>query len=184
MKRGHNSTTATVGGLTSDLHMPTWLKLILVCTITFTLLFYSLTATVSLGPSVSTTRSSSSSSSLLRARAGIDFSSVERDSLVAQIQSEPVMMYSKDFCRYCHSVKALFAKYDIPYTVSEINVNVPRSEMLKTQAILMSISGQKSVPNIFIGGVHVGGNDTIYAMLHSGELKTRLDLLRVHNKLL
>ena len=42
-------------------------------------------------------------------------------------------------------------------------------------AALKSYSGQRTVPNIYIGGVHVGGNDDTQAKAKNGKLKKLLD---------
>ena len=42
------------------------------------------------------------------------------------------------------------------------------------QAALLEISGQRTVPNVFIGGAHVGGNDDVHNANNSGDLKAKL----------
>ena len=46
---------------------------------------------------------------------------------------------------------------------------------LVTQAILFKITEQKTVPNVFIGGKHIGGNSQLQQLAKSGELKGILD---------
>lgn len=43
------------------------------------------------------------------------------------------------------------------------------------QAALLEISGQRTVPNVFIGGAHVGGNDDVQKAKKSGDLKAKLE---------
>ena len=38
------------------------------------------------------------------------------------------------------------------------------------QSILAQISGQRTVPNIFIGGEHLGGNSDLCETIQDGEL--------------
>ena len=42
------------------------------------------------------------------------------------------------------------------------------------QAALLEVTGQRTVPNIFVGGRHIGGNDDAQAKAASGELQTML----------
>ena len=43
------------------------------------------------------------------------------------------------------------------------------------QAALLQISGQRTVPNIFINGKHLGGNSDLCDALDDGELLDLLD---------
>eukprot|EP00590_Aulacoseira_subarctica_P004760 CAMPEP_0172425384 /NCGR_PEP_ID=MMETSP1064-20121228/31736_1 /TAXON_ID=202472 /ORGANISM="Aulacoseira subarctica , Strain CCAP 1002/5" /LENGTH=51 /DNA_ID=CAMNT_0013168197 /DNA_START=249 /DNA_END=404 /DNA_ORIENTATION=+ len=42
------------------------------------------------------------------------------------------------------------------------------------QAALAELTGQRTVPNVFIKGKHLGGNDKTQAASKSGELKKML----------
>lgn len=42
------------------------------------------------------------------------------------------------------------------------------------QDALEELTGQRTVPNVFIGNKHIGGNSDVQALLKSGELKTKL----------
>ncbi|WP_285164404.1 glutaredoxin, partial [Mycobacterium tuberculosis] len=44
------------------------------------------------------------------------------------------------------------------------------SDGAETQAALQQISGQRTVPNIFIGGKHIGGCDDLMASNSAGKL--------------
>ena len=44
------------------------------------------------------------------------------------------------------------------------------------QAALLEISGQKTVPNVFIKGQHLGGNDVTQAAAKSGKLQEMLGI--------
>jgi glutaredoxin 3 len=43
------------------------------------------------------------------------------------------------------------------------------------QIELYTLSGQRSVPNVFIGGNHLGGNDDTQAAARSGKLQKLLE---------
>jgi glutaredoxin 3 len=44
----------------------------------------------------------------------------------------------------------------------------------KIQAELLAMTGQRTVPNVFIKGKHLGGNDDTHAALASGKLQAML----------
>ena len=76
----------------------------------------------------------------------------------------PVLMYVKDWCPYCHRARALLAKKGVEYTEIDIEQHPERRvEMIQR-------SGRRTVPQIFIGDVHVGGSDDLHALQAAGEL--------------
>ena len=79
-----------------------------------------------------------------------------------------VEIYTRDYCYYCHSAKALLNRKGIRFTEIDITGKPElRSEMVKRA------NGRSTVPQIFIGQTHVGGCDD----LHSLEASGRLDAL-------
>ena len=76
-----------------------------------------------------------------------------------------VVMYTGNPCQYCVYARALLKSKNVPF--EEINVwedDVKRQEMLKKSG------GATSVPQIFIGDHHVGGNAELQAANKTGEL--------------
>ncbi len=79
--------------------------------------------------------------------------------------SQPdVVMYATSWCPYCERARQLFADRGIPYV--EIDVEAQP----QARAEMMSRSGRRTVPQIFIGDQHVGGSDDLHALDASGEL--------------
>jgi glutaredoxin 3 len=79
--------------------------------------------------------------------------------------SVEVIMYSTGWCPYCDRARALLAKKGV--AVTEIDVEAAagaRAEMIERSG------GRRSVPQIFIGGRHIGGSDDLYALDGSGGL--------------
>ncbi|GAV07014.1 hypothetical protein RvY_16909-2 [Ramazzottius varieornatus] len=87
--------------------------------------------------------------------------------------SHPVVIFSKTTCPYCMKVKDVFRDLQVPVSVHELDVleNGPA-----IQDILLQLTGQKTVPNIFFHGQHVGGCDDTLRLLKSGQLKQMLDV--------
>ncbi len=80
-----------------------------------------------------------------------------------------VEIYSSLFCPYCTRVKRLLDQKGIDYTDIDVIADTSkRSEMMRRA------SGETSVPQIFIGGTHVGGCDELYALERQGRLDALL----------
>jgi glutaredoxin 3 len=76
-----------------------------------------------------------------------------------------VTIYTTQMCPYCVRAKALLAKKGVAY--DEIDVMMD----MKARAEMMNKShGARTVPQIFIGDIHVGGCDELYALERDGKL--------------
>ena len=76
-----------------------------------------------------------------------------------------VTLYTTPFCGYCLMAKRLFA--DRGVAVEEVDLArepARRAEMVERSA------GRRSVPQVFIGGAHVGGFDELYELERAGRL--------------
>lgn len=73
-------------------------------------------------------------------------------------------MYSGGWCGYCARARALFESKDLAYT----DINVETTPGMREE--MMQRSGRRTVPQIFIGEVHVGGSDELFALEHCGKL--------------
>lgn len=72
-----------------------------------------------------------------------------------------VTVYTTTYCPYCVRAKNLLKRNDIPF--EEVDATDKREW-------LMERSGQRTVPQIWIGETHVGGSDDLHALEQSGEL--------------
>ena len=79
-----------------------------------------------------------------------------------------VVIYASRFCPYCIRAKQLLEKKGVAF--EEINVD-GHPEL---RAEMTARSGRTSVPQIWIGAVHVGGCDDLQALERKGELDTLL----------
>ncbi|WP_196492755.1 glutaredoxin 3 [Ehrlichia ruminantium] len=77
-----------------------------------------------------------------------------------------IIIYTKDFCFYCTKAKALFNRKNIPFK----EINITNNSTLQEEMIQKS-SGMKTVPQIFINDVHIGGCDDLYKLYESGKLE-------------
>jgi len=78
-----------------------------------------------------------------------------------------VVIYSKSWCPYCAQTKALFDGMSQPYVAVELD---QRDDGQELQAALLDMTKQRTVPNVFVNGQHVGGNDDTQRAATSGKL--------------
>jgi glutaredoxin 3 len=76
-----------------------------------------------------------------------------------------VEIYTKSLCPYCWRAKALLESKGVAY--EEIAVDYGGAER---QIMIQRAKGRTTVPQIFIGGTHVGGCDDLMALDHAGKL--------------
>ncbi|QEN04576.1 glutaredoxin 3 [Thiospirochaeta perfilievii] len=80
-----------------------------------------------------------------------------------------VVMYTKKICPFCVRAKGLLKSKGADITeISIEGSNDLREEMLNKS------NGSMTVPQIFIGDLHVGGCDDLFALDARGELDTLL----------
>jgi len=80
-----------------------------------------------------------------------------------------VVIYTKDWCSYCDTAKALLRQKGVPF----IEIDVTNDEELQREAVERS-GGGLTVPQIFIDGVPIGGSDELYALEKAGKLNAML----------
>ncbi len=76
-----------------------------------------------------------------------------------------VLIYSKDYCPYCVKAKQLFTHLQQPFT----EIDLGQHPELVAEVVQKS-GGRRTVPQIFIGGQHIGGCDDLYALHAQGGL--------------
>jgi glutaredoxin 3 len=77
----------------------------------------------------------------------------------------PVEVYTTPYCPYCTAAKELLRRKGVPF--SEINVAGDRDRRAQ---MVERANGRMTVPQIFIGTVHVGGYDDLHALDQAGKL--------------
>lgn len=82
-----------------------------------------------------------------------------------------VEIYTKAFCGYCARAKRLLDEKGVDYEEFDISMGgAKRAEMIQRA------NGRTTVPQIFVGGTHVGGSDDLHALDRSGKLDPMLGL--------
>ena len=76
-----------------------------------------------------------------------------------------VLMYCTATCPYCRSADRLLERKGVQ-DVERVRVDLEPARC----AEMMQKSGRRTVPQIWIGGRHVGGFEDLYALEQAGEL--------------
>ena len=79
--------------------------------------------------------------------------------------SQPLItIYTTPWCGYCRRARKLLQDKNLVFT----EIDIGGDEELREEVIKRS--QRDTVPQIFIGDLHVGGCDELYALDRSGEL--------------
>ena len=82
----------------------------------------------------------------------------------------PVVLYGTRFCSFCLAARRLLDKKGI--TFEDISVDTD----LDLRMEIMEKSGQRTVPQIWVGSTHVGGYSDLQALENSGGLDELLSI--------
>ena len=77
----------------------------------------------------------------------------------------PVQIYTTRFCPYCVAAKTLLKRKGVAFEEIDVGSAVDRREEMIRRS-----NGRMTVPQIFIGATHVGGNDDLQALQRAGKL--------------
>jgi glutaredoxin 3 len=83
--------------------------------------------------------------------------------------SANIEIYTWNSCPFCIRAKSLLNAKGVQFTEYAIDGDESARDKMAERA-----SGRRSVPQIFIDGVHVGGCDDIHALERSGKLDSLL----------
>ncbi|QDH12947.1 glutaredoxin 3 [Formicincola oecophyllae] len=76
-----------------------------------------------------------------------------------------IEIFTQPGCPYCHRAVALLQAKGVPFT----EINAPHGTAEREEAIKRS-GGQRTVPQIFVDGVSLGGCDDLMKLDQTGKL--------------
>ena len=82
-----------------------------------------------------------------------------------------VLMYCTEVCPYCVRAEQLLQRKGVQ-VIEKIRVDLQP----ELRVAMMEKTGRRTVPQIYIGGEHVGGYDDLAALNQAGELDKLLAL--------
>jgi glutaredoxin 3 len=84
-----------------------------------------------------------------------------------------VTMYATGFCPYCVQAERLLKAKGVQ-EIAKIRVDLEPA----LRQIMMSMTGRRTVPQIYVGETHVGGYDDLVALDRAGRLDPLLASIR------
>mmetsp|Transcript_44362 Transcript_44362/g.88084 ORF Transcript_44362/g.88084 Transcript_44362/m.88084 type:complete len:139 (-) Transcript_44362:193-609(-) len=87
------------------------------------------------------------------------------------VKDNKVMVFSKSYCPYCMKTKSSLQELGLSYGVMELD---KMTEGADIQAELLTLTKQRTVPNVFVNGKHIGGNDATQEAIENGTIQKLL----------
>mmetsp|Transcript_28837 Transcript_28837/g.89118 ORF Transcript_28837/g.89118 Transcript_28837/m.89118 type:complete len:129 (-) Transcript_28837:49-435(-) len=92
-------------------------------------------------------------------------------SITETVGAADVVIFSKSWCPFCDKTKKALRGEEIEFSAVELD---KRDDGADIQAELAEMTGQRTVPSVWIKGTHIGGNDDTQAAIASGKLAEML----------
>ena len=93
------------------------------------------------------------------------------------IREHRVTMFALEWCEFCWSVRKLFARLGIEYESVDLDSVAYQEDGLggRIRAVLRQRIGSPTIPQIWIGGQHVGGCTELFDAMREGTMQKLLD---------
>jgi cysteine synthase A len=90
--------------------------------------------------------------------------------------AQPVVLFALEWCEFCWSVRKLFKAFDIPYRSVDLDSADYQKENWGGQIrnVLKARTSQPTIPQIFVGGKHIGGCTETFDAFNTGKLQALL----------
>ena len=124
-------------------------------------------AVVPSAPSVATTAAHADPAEDADAAAAVD----------AAIAGHAVVMFALEWCEFCWAVRKLLARLGIAFASVDLDAVAlqPGDMGTRMRAVLKARTGAPTIPQIWIGGAHVGGATDLFEAMREGRMQRLLD---------
>ena len=107
--------------------------------------------------------------------------SAEVEDFVARVLADaeqPVVLFALEWCEFCWSLRKLFERVSIPYRAVDLDSRAYQADDRGGQirALLRRDIGSPTIPQVFVGGEHIGGCTDTMDAFKSGRLQALLGL--------
>ena len=92
------------------------------------------------------------------------------------LETSPVVMFALEWCEFSWSVRKLFRQLGVEYRSIDLDsVEFQEDDRGgKIRAVLARRIGSPTIPQVFIGGEHIGGATELFDEMRSGSMQARL----------
>ena len=93
----------------------------------------------------------------------------------------PVVLFALEWCEFCWSVRKMFAHYDIPYRSVDLDSVAYQDDNWggSIRKAIEAETGLKTIPQVYIGGQHVGGATDLFDGMKDGSIAALLESSQV-----
>jgi cysteine synthase len=90
--------------------------------------------------------------------------------------AEPVVMFALEWCEFCWSLRKLFERLGIRYRSVDLDSVAYQADDRggRLRAVLKARTGVPTIPQVFIGGQHLGGCTDVFDAFRDGRLQALL----------
>jgi len=92
------------------------------------------------------------------------------------VENEPVVLFALEWCEFCWSVRKLFQRMGIAYRSVDLDSVAYQPDDLggKIRAVLARHTGSPTIPQVYVGGVHIGGCTEVLDAVRDGSLQRHM----------
>jgi cysteine synthase A len=92
-------------------------------------------------------------------------------------QEFPFILFALEWCEFCWSVRKMLAKYEIPYRAVDLDSVAYQKDNKggNIRAAIREQTGLKTIPQIYIGGKHIGGATELFDACKDGTMQKLLE---------
>jgi cysteine synthase A len=90
--------------------------------------------------------------------------------------AQPVVMFALEWCEFCWSVRKMFKNFDIPYRSVDLDAADYQKDNWggEIRRVLKARTRSPTIPQIFVGGEHIGGCTETFDAFNAGQLQKLL----------
>lgn len=91
--------------------------------------------------------------------------------------ARPVVMFALEWCEFCWSARKFFKRLELDYVSVDLDSVAYQNDNFGGQIrhVLADQTGAKTIPQIYIGGVHIGGCTDLFDAFKDGSLQPILE---------
>ncbi len=88
-------------------------------------------------------------------------------------KENPIAFFALEWCEFCWSVRKMFKELDVPYSSIDLDSVAYQKDGWggKIRAVLKDKLGTPTIPQIFVGGTHIGGAMEVMDAFNDGKLQ-------------
>ena len=92
-------------------------------------------------------------------------------------KDNPVVLFALEWCEFSWSVRKMFAHYEIPYRSIDLDSVAYQQDDWGggIRAAILERTGLKTIPQIYIGGEHIGGATELFDAVKDGRAQELLE---------